>query len=53
MAKAVGMKKQGSWLNWEEAWQKKLFWNDIWITEPATLGIRDDQTTNFVEDQPT
>ena len=29
MVKAVGMKKQGSWLNWEGMRKVKLGWNDI------------------------
>lgn len=37
MVKAVGMRKQGSWMNWEGARQRKLTWKDIWYTEPQRL----------------
>lgn len=29
-AKAVTMKNQGSWLNWEKAKDRKLSWNELW-----------------------
>lgn len=34
MMKEVGMKKQKGW---EGTRQKKLSWNDIWLTEPQRL----------------
>lgn len=34
IVKAVGMKKQGSWLNREGAGKKKLSWNKFWVTLP-------------------
>ena len=37
MIRAVGMKKQGSWLNWEGARQRKLTSSDIWSMEPHRL----------------
>lgn len=37
MVKAVGMKKQGSWMNWEAVRQRKVTWNDIWSMEPNRL----------------
>ncbi|XP_062613999.1 uncharacterized protein LOC134275735 [Saccostrea cucullata] len=40
MVKAVGMKKQGSWVNWENARQGKLGWNDIWKMEPFRLQFK-------------
>lgn len=33
----VGIKKQGSWLNWEVAPHKKLSRNDIFIRDPQRL----------------
>ena len=33
MVKAVGMKKSGSWLNWEGVKSVKLGWNYIWKME--------------------
>ncbi|CAC5407387.1 unnamed protein product [Mytilus coruscus] len=40
MVKAVSMKKQGSWLNWEGARQLKLSWNEIWKMEPNRLQFK-------------
>ncbi|XP_061185889.1 uncharacterized protein LOC133193994 [Saccostrea echinata] len=40
MVKAAGMKKQGSWLNWENTRQVKLGWNDIWKMEPFRLQFK-------------
>ncbi|XP_062585203.1 uncharacterized protein LOC134246874 [Saccostrea cucullata] len=40
MVKAVGMKKQGSWVNWENARQVKLGWNNIWKMEPFRLQFK-------------
>lgn len=37
MVKAVGMKKQGNWMNWTAAWQRKITWNDIKSIEPKLL----------------
>ena len=37
MVKAVSMKKQGRWVNWEGVRQKKLTWNDIWSMEQDRL----------------
>lgn len=37
MVKAVGMKKQGSLVNWEAVRQRKVTWNDIWSMEPNRL----------------
>uniref|UniRef100_A0A8W8MAC2 Uncharacterized protein n=1 Tax=Magallana gigas TaxID=29159 RepID=A0A8W8MAC2_MAGGI len=37
IVKAVGMKKQGSWVNWEAARQRKVTWSDIWSMEPNRL----------------
>ncbi|CAC5372773.1 mrp [Mytilus coruscus] len=40
MVKAVSMKKQGSWLNWEGTRQLKLGWNEIWKMEPHRLQFK-------------
>nr|XP_022314167.1 uncharacterized protein LOC111118822 [Crassostrea virginica] len=40
MVKAVGMKKQGRWLNWEGVRPVKLGWNDIWKMEPSRLQFK-------------
>ena len=40
MVKAVGMKKQGSLLNWEGVRPVKLGWNDIWKMEPSRLQVK-------------
>ncbi|VDI54010.1 Hypothetical predicted protein [Mytilus galloprovincialis] len=40
MVKAVSMKKQRSWLNWEGARQQKLGWNEIWKMEPHRLQFK-------------
>ena len=40
MVKAVGMKKEGSWLNWEGVRPVKLGWNDIWKLETSRLHFK-------------
>ena len=40
MIKAEGMKKEGSWLNWEGVRSVKLGWNDIWKMEPPRLQFK-------------
>lgn len=37
MVKAVGMKKQEIWVNWEATRKRKVTLNDIWSMEPKRL----------------